>query len=285
MNQFPSSAGDGTRFPSGGGKWAMALALALVPALPAQVVNSAAAKAATALSQPAPELEQGAMNALKTMSEQLRAANSFSFNARIMREEPGTNGQMLDFFKDITARVERPDKARFTVRSDNSVLNVWYDGKNVTMMPLSGKIYTSLAAPSTIDATLTMLKDRLETHTPLRPFLSSDPYSILSDGLEGAYVVGFENVGNERSLHLAFTEPDADWQLWLSGPNEVLPQRMVIVYKNVPGQPRVNIEFSNWSLNAAIPGSAFTFVKPEGATPVNLGAVKAATTGKGGETQ
>jgi hypothetical protein len=197
MNQFPSSAGDGTRFPCCG-KWAIALALVLAPALPAQVVNTFPAKPAIGPSQTPPELEQGAMNALKTMSEQLRATNSFSFEARIMREEPGTNGQMLDFFKNITAQVERPDKARFTVRSDNSVINVWYDGRNVTMMPLSGKIYTSLAAQPTIDATLTALKDQLGTHTPLRPFLSSDPYSILSDGLEGAYVVGFENVGNER---------------------------------------------------------------------------------------
>jgi len=44
---------------------------------------------------------------------------------------------------------------------------------------------------------------------------------VLSDGLTSASVVGFENVGNERFLHLAFTEPGADWQLWLSGPNEV----------------------------------------------------------------
>jgi hypothetical protein len=285
MNQFPSSAGDVARWASGCGKWAIALTLALAPALPAQVVNNLAAKPATTPSQPGPELEQSAMNALKTMSEQLRAANSFSFDARIMREEPGTNGQMLDFFKNVTAQVERPNKARFTVQSDNSVVNVWYDGKNVTMMPLSGKIYTSLAAPSTIDATLSMLKDKLETHTPLRPFLSSDPYSILSDGLEGAYVVGFENVGNERSLHLAFTEPDADWQLWLSGPNEVLPRRMVIVYKNVPGQPRVDIEFSNWCLNAAIPASAFVFVKPEGAMPANLAAVRNTAAAKGGQSQ
>src|SRR5579871_6118294 len=127
MNQFPSSAGDITRFCCRCGKWMIALALVLAPALPAQVVNTVPAKPAVVPSQPQPELEQGAMNALKTMSEQLRAANSFSFDARIMGEEPGTNGQMLDFFKNITVQVERPNKARFTVSSDNSVLNVWYD--------------------------------------------------------------------------------------------------------------------------------------------------------------
>jgi hypothetical protein len=285
MNQFPSSAGDITRFCCRCGKWMIALALVLAPALPAQVVNTVPAKPAVVPSQPQPELEQGAMNALKTMSEQLRAANSFSFDARIMGEEPGTNGQMLDFFKNITVQVERPNKARFTVSSDNSVLNVWYDGRSVTMMPLSGKIYTAMTAPATIDDTLAMLKDKLGTHIHLRPFLSSDPYSILSDGLEGAYVVGFENVANERFLHLAFTEPNADWQLWLSGPNEVLPRRMAVTYKNVPGQPRMVIEFSNWCLNTAIPASAFNFVKPAGAMPVNLAALKAAAPAKEGQTQ
>ena len=88
MNQFPSSAGDITRFCCRCGKWMIALALVLAPALPAQVVNTVPAKPAVVPSQPQPELEQGAMNALKTMSEQLRAANSFSFDARIMGEEP-----------------------------------------------------------------------------------------------------------------------------------------------------------------------------------------------------
>jgi hypothetical protein len=150
------------------------------------------------------------MNALKTMSEQLRAVSSISFTARIMREEPATNGQVLDFFRDITAQVERPNKMRLEVKADNSDVNVWYDGMNVTLMPLSGKIYTTMAAPRTVDATLAMLIDKFQTHTPLRPFLSSDPYSLLSDGLQSANEVGFENVGNERVLHLAFTEPDAD---------------------------------------------------------------------------
>jgi hypothetical protein len=294
MNQSPSFVNAFTRFPFGYGKWAVALALALAPALPAQTVSHGlAAKPAVAPSQPQSELEQGAMNALKTMSQQLVASNSFTFTARVMREEPGTNGQMLDFIKDISAQVERPNRMRFTVASDNSVVNVWYDGKSVTLMPHSGKIYTTLAAPPTIDATLAMLKDKLDTHTPLRPFLSTDPYSMLSDGLQSASVVGFENVGNERFLHLAFSEANADWQLWLSGPNEVLPRRMAIVYKNVPGQPRVEVEFSNWCLNAAIPGNAFAFVKPAGAVASNLTALRsaaapkgaAARSGNGGETK
>lgn len=215
-----------------------------------------------------------AMHALKSMSAQLQRATSFSFKARIMREEPGTNGQMLDFFHDVTVQVQRPDKMRLQVISDTSDLTLWYDGKNVTVMPISARIYTILPSAATLDGAIEMMRDKMDVHTPLLPFLSSDADQRLSDGLESANEIGFINVGNEQWLHLAFTEADANWQLWLTGPHQVLPRRMSIIYKNVEGQPRVNVEFTDWNLNAEIPNSAFTFVKPEGASEVSWNALR-----------
>jgi hypothetical protein len=144
-----------------------------------------------------------------------------------MREEPGTNGQMLDFFKHINVQVQRPDKMRLEVQSDTSDMDLWYDGKNVILMPVTASMYTTMPAPATIDQTLTMLKGKVKAHMPLIPFLSSD----LMDGLRSANEIGIERLGNEQFLHLAFTEPDAGWQLWLTGPNRVLPRRLAIVYK------------------------------------------------------
>lgn len=272
--------------PSGKLRWAIALAalLAFCPVLPAQSSRNSANRTASSLNKTnASDLEPLAMNALKAMSNQLRAATSFSFTAHIMREEPGTNGQMLDFFKTIRVQVQRPNKMRLDVRSDTSDVNLWYDGRNVTLMPASGRIYTTLAADPTLDATLTMLKDKAQEHTPLIPFLNSDPYSILSDGLQSANEVGTVNDGNEQFLHLAFTEPDADWQLWLTGPREILPRRMAIVYKKIEGQPRVNIEFTNWNLNAEIPNDAFVFLKPQGAVAASWDALKLRTVPQGGK--
>ncbi len=204
------------------------------------------------------------------MSNQLRATDSLSFTARISREEPGTNGQMLNFFRTIRVQVQRPGKVRMEVQSDTSDVNLWCDGHTVTMMPVKGKIYATLPAQSTLGATLDSLKSQANAHTPLIPFLTADPYARLSDGLQSANEVGIDNDGNEQILHLAFTEADAGWQLWLSGPNQVLPRRMAIIFKKIPGQPRVGIEFSDWKLNAEIPNDAFVFLKPEGAVAASL---------------
>lgn len=272
------------KFPAG--VRALAAALAVPAALLAQNPGRFAAKPAPPPTNKlaTPGLDPVTMQALRTMSDQLRGAPSFSFTARIMREEPGTNGQMLDFFRTITVQVQRPNRMRWQVQSDTSDVNVWYDGKNVTIMPLTGKMYTTLPAGATIDTALETLKNQLQVHMPLRPFLSADPYAFLSDGLTSANSVGMVNAGagNDQYLHLAFTEPEADWQLWLSGPNQVLPRRMAITYKNEPGQPRVEIEFSNWCLDAEIPTSAFVFSKPAGALPAALSAVRPRTVEQGG---
>ncbi|HTX38685.1 MAG TPA: DUF2092 domain-containing protein [Bryobacteraceae bacterium] len=257
--------------------------LAACPALPAQNARNTANRMAPSTNTiNAPDLEPVAVNALKAMSSRLREATSFSFTAHIMREEPGTNGQMLDFFKTIHVQVQRPNKMKLEVASDTSDMDLWYDGKNVTLMPATAKIYTTLPGDPTLDATLTMLKDKVQAHTPLIPFLSSDPYSILSGGLQSANEVGIVNDGNEQFLHLAFTEPDADWQLWLTGPNQILPRRMAIVYKKIEGQPRVSIEFSNWNLNAEIPSDAFVFLKPQGAMAASWEALKPRNIAQGG---
>lgn len=232
--------------------------------------GTSAAPAAAANQNANTDLEPLAMNALKAMSKQLQAAPSFSFVAHITREEPGPNGQMLDFIRTVRVQVQRPGRMRISTISGPTEANIWCDGKTVTMMPESGEFYTTMNAGQNLDATLDILKNRAQHHTPLLPFLLHDPYARMSEGLQSAEEVGTDNDGNEQFLHLAFREPDADWQLWLAGPNQIVPRRMAVLFRKVEGQPRVTVEFSDWNLNAEIPADAFAFVKPEGAKQVSL---------------
>ena len=249
----------------------------------AQTQHAERAKQPAVTTGTSPELEPVAMQALKTMSNQLQAARSFTFTARIMREEPATNGQMLDFFKHINVEIERPNKMRLEVKSDTSDVDLWFDGKNLTMMPAREKMYTTLPATGTIDNAIAALKSQTQAHLPLLPFLESDPYKTLADGLQSANEVGIVNVDGEQLLHLAFREPDADWQLWVTGPNPVLPHRLAIIYKNIEGQPRVNVEFTNWKMNPQIPKQTFLFTKPQGAVSVGWNQLKPRTTQEGAQ--
>ena len=144
-----------SRFISGKCLVAFAASLVFSVVLPAQSQPQLVARAASVTSPAnSSDLEPLALQSLKIMSDQLRAATSFSFTARIMREEPGTNGQMLDFFRTIRVQVQRPNKMRLIVQSESSNNQIWYDGRNLTMMPGSAQFYTTIPAPPTLDGPL-----------------------------------------------------------------------------------------------------------------------------------
>jgi hypothetical protein len=215
-------------------------------------------------------IDPHALNALKVMSDELRAANSYSYTVRIMKEEPGSNGQMLQFFKVLHVRVKRPDKLRLIEETSGFGDSVWYDGRNVTLMPASQQIYAVIPTGPTLTAALPVLRDQLGTNQFVRIFLSDDPYATLSDGLSTAREVGFVDIGYERQCQTAYTEPNANWQLWLNGPKPVLPSRIAVVYKTIKGAPRVELEFSEWKLNPQISDQTFVFTKPAGAVQVDF---------------
>jgi hypothetical protein len=78
------------------------------------------------------------------------------------------------------------------------------------------------------------------------------------------------NINGHTYHQLAFTEPSADWQLWVEPGKTPLPRRVEIVYKTQPGAPRVSIDLSEWNFSPNVNASMFTFQKPAGAQMVGL---------------
>jgi hypothetical protein len=107
-------------------------------------------------------------------------------------------------------------------------------------------------------------------YVPLASVLTSDPYRELSDGLQTAYVIGRVDMYKKEFVQLAFTQDNADWQVWIENSKEPLLRRADIVYKKQPGSPRVTLEFYDWDLHAQPDSNRFTFVKPEGAHEIQF---------------
>ena len=70
------------------------------------------------------------------------------------------------------------------------------------------------------------------------------------------------------TVHLAVRSADVDVQLWIARGPEPLPRRVVITYKNAPGQPQFRADLDDWSVAPTIDAAAFTFVPPAGAEQV-----------------
>ncbi len=133
--------------------------------------------------------------------------------------------------------------------------------------------YAQTEAPATIDEMLMMLAERFQIPVPVAGFLLKDPYARMIEGVRTAVEVGLVSVDGVACRHLAFSEDDADWQLWVEDGPRPLPRRLAVTYKKIEGAPRVVSGLSDWNLAPTVPPGQFAFQPPAGVKKVDWAAV------------
>jgi hypothetical protein len=236
----------------------------LAPAAAGQAAIPDAGPASAAAEAEATPLESLALETLRRMGVLLRSSRTLSFTASGFREELGTTGQTVAFFRTVRVQLQRPNQVRIDVRGELTNLSLWYDGRTVTLLDPVKKGFGSTQAPPTIDQTITFLSKRFGTVFTISALLVADPFATLSDGLQTGFVVGEAEVGGVRCDHLAFSEKDVDWQVWVQRGPTPLPRRVAVTFKTRPGAQREVLDLSDWRLGTSIPARTFAFTAPPG---------------------
>ncbi len=84
--------------------------------------------------------------------------------------------------------------------------------------------------------------------------------------------------------HLAFTQDNVDWQVWIQDGPQPLIRKFVITHKNEPGVPEFTALITQWNFTGRISDSDFVFEAPRGATQVEMRSDPAPTNeGDGGK--
>jgi hypothetical protein len=225
----------------------------------------------TALAQQSqnPDIDPLALRVLQATADTLKNAQTFSFRAVVAKERLGTNDQIITMFNEQTVTVARPDRLHVDVKSEFQNVSLYYNRGQAALFDPQKKLYTTLTVAKTLDQSMDALEKR-DVFLPMSPILRSDPYRVLSDGLKSGAVIGRAEFGGKTYHHVAFTESDAEWQLWVQGGPHPTLRRTQIVYKNLPREPRVTIDYFNWNLNAKADDSLFTFTKPQDAKKIDI---------------
>ena len=220
------------------------------------------------LEAPAPIIEQQALDRLKTMSDKLAAANSFTYRSRSTVEIPAKTGQFLTHFVESEVALVRPNKLHSNVTGDLPHFRFYYDGVNVTALDIQKNLYATAKAPGTIDEMLPFVMEKAGIDFPSADFLMSNPYAELTKGLTHAIVVGPAKVDGVACEHFAFMGPAANWEVWIDANS--LPRRLATTYKSVTNFPRFQVEFFDWNLKPKLNASQFVFKKPHGAKEIEF---------------
>ena len=219
--------------------------------------------------QTPPMVDPQAQNLLRQASTYLQQQKSYRFQADITFDDVMPPDFKLQYHSTAQVMVSRPDKFRVDYVSDRRQMNFYFNGKELTIFDPNANVYTSLSLPKNIDTALNKVDDNYSFVVPLSDFIHSDPYQALASKIKTGYYLGKSTIGGVSTHHLAFSQENIDWQIWLEDSKRLLPRKLVISYKNLPGSPQYSAILSNWEFKP-LASSLFEFKAPDNADSIDI---------------
>ena len=164
------------------------------------------------------------------------------------------------------------DPKQFWIESTGDITNttIWKDEKTVTLLDRTSNVYSQAAAPGTIDETLDMLVDKYGVRTPLADLLSSNLNSVLMKNVKTCRYLGLHYAEGIKCHHIAATQKNIDWQIWVETGDAPRLRKIVITYKKRPASPQYTAVLKNYTELASEPEDTFTFKAPDGAKKISM---------------
>jgi hypothetical protein len=233
--------------------------------------NTATTATETTATAPAEQtISPRAEGVLRSACDFLAQLPAFSFKGEIWREHVNAAGQKIQFSRSVQMDVKRPAGLRLEISSPSSTKEFWYDGKTLTILDRSHNWYSSATMPPTLDDAIDAARDDYGIDLPLIDFAVSDPYTNATAKIESSKYYGISPVLGVPCHHLAFTQENVDWQIWIEEGPQPLIRKFVITHKNDPGQPEFTAFLTDWNLTDPIADSDFTFTPPTGASKIEM---------------
>jgi hypothetical protein len=230
--------------------------LALITGLPSLPCR-ALADSAKAGTHPLVSIEEAAKKSVQAMSDYLKASKSFSFRADIQYDDVLPSGQKIAFSAQSEISLRRPNGIQATQLSDTGVRQLWFNGKQLTLLDPVRNTYAIESVSGNTDQALDHMINQLHFTPPRSDFLYEDPAKALTKNAVHSFVVGSSEVNGVPCQHLAFVDKLIDWQLWIETGKVPLPRKLIITYKTLPSSPQFIATLSDWDFSTRLPDSLF----------------------------
>jgi len=220
--------------------------------------------------QEADTIDPQADQVLQQMGEYLASLPHFRVRAEVTSDEEVETGQLVAVGQTLDMVVRRPDGLWADLAGDDGHKRILYDGLTARLLDYTTGTAAETAAQPTIEATVNDLIDRLGVVVPLAELAFDDPYATLIENVDAGSYIGIRVVDGIEYHHLAFSQETIDWEIWIENGARPLPRKLVIRYKDEPGNPQFVAILSDWDLADASPDALFSAETPLGLTPVEF---------------
>ena len=250
----------------------MGVVLAVVLSVLPQAGSLAQTQNAPPADRSAPARDPEAMSALEKMGKYLRSLNTFQVTAKGTQEQVMKDGEKVQYGGTINLLALRPGKLRLEVNTDRENRKFYYDGKNFTMYAPRQNLYTTVAAPATINDLAKELEDKYDMELPLVDLFRWGTNEAKPDEITVATNVGPAQIDGTTTEHYAFRQNGVDWQIWIQPGEFPLPRKLVITTTSDEARPQYVAEYT-WNLAPSFNDQAFVFQAPDDAKKVPLAEV------------
>ena len=162
--------------------------------------------------------------------------------------------------------VDAPKRFRLEVNGDIKNRLYIYDGSQLTMLVPDLNVYATTPAPGTLGELVRSLLDA-GVEMPLIDMLYEGNVGSLTDDVRVGVLAGDSMVDGVATDHLAFRQPEVDWQLWVEKGANALPRKLLITTRYAVGDPQYQA-ILHWDLAPKMDDKSFVFVPPSGATKI-----------------
>lgn len=207
---------------------------------------------------------------LRDACQFLAQAPFFSLTAEVWLERVDEAGEKLQFSRSMSMEVMRPNRLHAEIFSPHSARGFWYEGKSLAILDRKRNLFSTAPMPGTLDEALDAAHDEFAVDLPMIDLAVSDPFTnAMAKVVSGRYF-GMAPAMGFNCYHLAFTQPNIDWQVWIQDGPRPLIRKFLITHKNEPGAPEFTGLVREWNLTERIADSDFVFEPPAGAIKVQM---------------
>lgn len=209
---------------------------------------------------------------LKSMSDYLAAQKTISLTFDSSLEVITPEMEKVQFASSGTLLMHRPNEIKATRTGGYADVEMFFDGKTLTVYGKNINGYTQLDAPGSVDQLIDTLRER-GWALPGADLILADVHGTLMTGVIDSKHIGLGVVGGVECNHLAFRNQDVDWQLWVEVGDRPIPRKLVITSKAIGGAPQYTLVIKDFKTDVTVDQATFEFTPPEGATKLELEAL------------
>jgi hypothetical protein len=213
--------------------------------------------------------EMSPENILYRASEFLSAMQVFGVSIRCNYDAIQPDGQHIEFGELRNIVIQRPNHISAEVlRSDGDLDLLLFDGQALTAYKSTDNVYARVEYAGSVDSAIVYLVKDLQIRFPLARLWLSNLPEVIKQQAESVSYVEVNQLYEVPVDHLAVRTPDVDFQLWVDQGDKPLPRRVVITYRNDPGQPQFRADFFDWDLSPEIAADTFVLKPADGAEEI-----------------